>query len=481
MNIVHSIRFAWLATQLSYGMGLAPEQIAVLQQRRLRKLLRHVVARSPFYQAKYRGLDLDHLALTELPPSNKKEFMANFDQAVTDPRLRRADLERFLDDPANVGRYYLDQFIVSHTSGSQGQPMLLVQDRRPQELLYGIQMTRGHSRGTTVVEAVRRFFDPARLAVVTLKRGFYPSAVVFEYMPAVAKPYLRVLRLSQTDPDVVDQLHAFRPTILTGYAGVLEMLARKAQAGELRLAPTLRQIVNNSEKLTEQARARIEAAFGLHVLDNYAIGECPFLSTGCLTDEGAHVNADWVIFEVVDAAYQPVPPGAQGQKILITNLANTVQPIIRYEITDMVRMATAPCRCGSQLPRIARIEGRTTDAFWVRDGAAHRQLPATLFKHAFDHLREVREWQAVQVERNRIRIKLELLPGAAFQEGHIRWAVQYQLDLHGLGELVAVDLETVPALAADPATGKFRRTVSLVGAPEGVSEPAPGQLASISS
>ena len=82
-------------------------------------------------------------------------------------------------------------------------------------------------------------------------------------------------------------------------------------------------MVNNSEALTDRAKARIEAAFGLHVMNNYATGECPFLSNGCPTDDGAHVNADWAILEVVDDDYRPVPAGTPGPKVLITNLANT--------------------------------------------------------------------------------------------------------------------------------------------------------------
>ena len=133
-------------------------------------------------------------------------------------------------------------------------------------------------------------------------------------MPAAARRYLDLLWLSQTDPDVVERLNAFRPKVLTGYAGVLEILALEAEAGRLRLAPELRQVVNNSEALTDRAKARIESAFGLHVMNNYATGECPFLSNGCHTDDGAHVNADWAILEVVDDEYRPVPDGTPGQQ-----------------------------------------------------------------------------------------------------------------------------------------------------------------------
>ena len=47
-----------------------------------------------------------------------------------------------------------------------------------------------------------------------------------------------------------------------------------------------------------------------------------------------HVNADWYLVEPVDRRGTPVPPGRPSHTTLITNLANTVLPIIRYDIGD---------------------------------------------------------------------------------------------------------------------------------------------------
>ncbi len=63
------------------------------------------------------------------------------------------------------------------------------------------------------------------------------------------------------------------------------------------------------------------------------------------------------------ASIRPAPP------LMVTNLANTVQPLVRYELGDRVVMATEPGRCGNRLPRIARIEGRSADLFQVGEEA----------------------------------------------------------------------------------------------------------------
>lgn len=447
---------------LKRGRQLAPERLAQIQHRRLKSLVRRTIQRSAFYREKYQGINLDRFSLRDLPPTNKSDLMANFDRVVTDPSVTRAGLERFMDVPENAGRLFLDRYVVSHTSGSQGQPMLIVQDQASLELAFRLQMTRGNNERVGIREGISRLIDPVRLAVVTLKRGFYPSATLFQHMPAAARRYVNVLWLSQTDPDLNRRLNDFRPQVLTGYAGVLEMLALESEAGRLRLKPELRQVVNNSEALTDRAKARIQSAFGLHVMNNYATGECVFLSNGCATHAGAHINADWAIFEVVDDDYRPVPAGTPGQKVLITNLANGVQPFIRYEVGDIVTMADTPCRCGSRLPRVARIEGRAADVFWVGEGTRYRRMINLVFAHAFEYLRDVREWQAIQWERHRVLVRLEPLPGTVLDLTRARQAIDRELTTYDFQD-VQVEFEVVPKLAADPETGKFRRIISLVG------------------
>jgi phenylacetate-coenzyme A ligase PaaK-like adenylate-forming protein len=456
MAFFQAIGFAVRSIQSKGLAGALPEHIVRIQTRRLRRLIGRAVERVPFYRERYRGIDAEHFELAELPPTNKAELMGEFDRTVSDPHIRRTALEDFIEEPDNLGRLFLGRYAVSHTSGSQGQRMLLVQEPWHVRLLFVLQASRGNaSSEPPFLQAADRLLFRERLAVINMRPGFYPSAAAFAYMPPGARAFIEAQRFDSGDPNLVGKLNAFRPNAITAYAHVLERLA--LQADRLELCPDLRQVVNNSEALSERARARIEQAFGTPLLDNYATGECPFLSNGCMAGPGMHVNADWAILEVVDAGYRPVPPGQPGKKVLVTNLANTVQPIIRYEIGDVLAMADQPCRCGSRMPRIAHVEGRTAEEFWVLDQGELRTVADTIFKNACDYLREVREWQAVQEERNRIRLRLELLPGMRFNEAATRRIVTGQLREFGLPEDVVVEVEAVPALTPDPATGKFRR------------------------
>jgi phenylacetate-CoA ligase len=304
---------------------------------------------------------------------------------------------------------------------------------------------------------------PVRVAIVTMRRGFYPSGSAIEFMPEIVGDFVRIKRLSSVQDDLIDQLNEFQPNVIVSYASVLEALAIQSEKLHLK---SLRQIANISEQLVPRAGRRIQEAFGVALPDHYATGECLLLTNGCPSHGGSHVNADWAIFEVVDENYQPVPPGQLGKKVLVTNLANTVQPFIRYEVGDQVMMATEQCTCGSRLPRIDHVEGRAAEVFWTFNGTKHQLVSGGLFNAAVDSLNDIREWQAIQTDRNNVTIRLELLPHATLTPAAVPVAFRKALADHELPDHVAVEIEVVPKLLPDKVTSKFRRMMSEVGPPE---------------
>jgi len=464
MNPLGVLRFGLWALRQRRVMQMTPDQVAAVQQSQLRRLLRRTVERSPFYRRKYQRLDVRRCRLADLPSVTKAEIVDHLDEVVTDRRLSPEALERFMADPANTQRRFLGKYVVCRTSGSQGAPLTVIHNALSLEVMYALHMTRGRVQQAGVVEGLRRLFKPSRVAGVALREPFNSSTASWDHTPLAARAFMNVLRLRPTDPDVIDQLNRFRPEVVIGYVSFLDRLA--LQKDQLHLAPELQQVVSASEVLAESARANFREAFGVPVLNYYSLAECVFLSNGCPTDLGAHVNADWAILEVVDQNNRPVPVGQPGHKVLVTNLANDVQPFIRYEVGDRVTMATTTCRCGCRLPRIASIDGRTADYFWIRAGDDYRQLLSFVFKTAFEGLPGLREWQVIQEERNRIHVRLEPLPGARPDQSRCLALLRHQLESQGLGDTLEIEVEVAPRLDVDPTTGKLRRIISHVGPPD---------------
>ena len=58
---------------------------------------------------------------------------------------------------------------------------------------------------------------------------------------------------------------------------------------------------------------------------------------------------------------------------LLTNLANHVQPLIRYDLGDRVTVHAAPCACGSALP-VIDVQGRSDHALRLGRSDRHAAL-----------------------------------------------------------------------------------------------------------
>jgi putative adenylate-forming enzyme len=469
MKMWDTLRFVGLIFRLSRSVKRKKRgQLLAMQEQRWRQMLRHAVARSPFYRRRFAGIDLRTCRPDDLPTVTKAELMANFDDVVTDRRIKLADAKQFLADRDNLGRLFLDRYVVCHTSGTQGQPAVIVQEPRDLAYAFALNLARGHALPKRASTLLGRLFKRTRMAVVTVQPDFNPSGVAFTYMPAGARRYVELLWLSLFDPleENVAKLNAFQPQYLTGYASVLETLAREQREGRLRLRGRgLTQINNMSEPLARSTRDELVETFGVHVTDNYSTGECMALSSGCPKGMGSHLNVDLAMLEVVDDENRPVPPGTPGSKVLLTNLYNRVQPFIRYEIGDVVTMSTKPCPCGSRLPLITAVNGRTADQFWVQAGGRYQQLSPYLFRAAIHNCLEMAEFQVVQTDRNRFVVKAVPMPGAVLSPERLRRPLREAFAAEGLDDVVDVDVQIVTEIEADRRSGKKRRMRSLVGPP----------------
>ena len=171
------------------------------------------------------------------------------------------------------------------------------------------------------------------------------------------------------------------------------LLAEEQLAGRLRLS--LRTLSTSSELRTPEAAARIEEAFGLRPFDLYATTE-GLWGGECERRAGPHLFEDDVIVENVADDGRAVPDGTPGARLLVTNLVNRVQPLIRLEVSDAVTLSATTCGCGRTLRRLERVEGRAEDVIWLAgaDGRPVAVVPMQFSVVARD--RDVVEFQVAQ-------------------------------------------------------------------------------------
>jgi phenylacetate-CoA ligase len=99
--------------------------------------------------------------------------------------------------------------------------------------------------------------------------------------------------------------------------------------------------------------------------------ECiSYLGSACAAARGCHIAEDHAIVEVVDVdTGEPLADGRRGS-LVVTSLGRD-NPMIRYDLEDVVRVESDPCACG-ETSRRGFFEGRVRDLVPV---AGRRILP----------------------------------------------------------------------------------------------------------
>jgi len=328
------------------------------QAKRLRALRKLVAARSPFYQRFHRGLE--DRPLQDLPILSKATMMENFDALVTDRQIRLAEAEQYLAAPPTA-RLFLDRYVVLSTSGTTGRRGVFLFDDA--EWISAIAAI---TRPIAWSGAARNLRNPPKSALIASATPWHYSARIGK---SLSTRLLPTLRLDAATPlaTLVQQLNEWQPTALAVYPSVLTQLADEQVAG--RLAIPLTNVATSAEVLTAETRRRVENAWGIRVFDTYGATEYAPIAAEC-TSGNKHLFEDRAIIEVVDEAGRVLPPGERGDRILLTLLERRTQPLIRYEISDMVREMPGTCGCGRPFRMIESIEGRVEDVLTFDSRAA---------------------------------------------------------------------------------------------------------------
>ena len=434
-----------------------PYEIEVQQRARLATLVEFARANSLYYKKLYEKLPATIDDTSLLPTVTKQDLMARFDDWVTDPAVTLDGVKAFLADDSLVGQLFLDKYAACFTSGTTGVRGSFLQDQN--SMMVGKALTL--ARGALSLAGLRKSRvagqGSRRLnASVIATGGHYATYSITERVrrqfPRQAK-HNRTFSVLTPLPDLVRELNEFQPSVLSGYPNAITVLAHEKEAGRLRIRPYL--VITFSETLDELARERITETFGCVVRSWYGAAEAESIAYDC--GQGwLHLNSDWVILEPVDEKHRPVPPGQESDTVLLTNLANRVQPIIRYDLGDRIVFKPERCLCGSPLPAI-RIAGRLHDipVFTSPEGEQHKMMPV-LLSTACIETPGVQRHQVVQTTPTRLTVRFEPRPGENKDEVWKALSMRLQGRLADQG-LSFVDLVLDPdPPRTDPRSGKFR-------------------------
>jgi phenylacetate-coenzyme A ligase PaaK-like adenylate-forming protein len=435
-----------LAAQIR-RLGWNADQLAAHQTRRLRVLLATAIERSPFHAGRLGHIDPATFTLADLsrlPTMTKAEMMDSFDAVVTDPRLTRPLVEDHLRRCGCEPALLLGDYVCLTTGGSSGLRGIFVQT-----IAEYADLASGMMRGDVV--RLRAAADapadaPARRVVAMVAAA---APVHGTGLYAVARSDARVqveqVPITLTLAEAVERLNAVQPTLLAGYPSRLAQLAGEQDAGRLRIAP--RAVTALSETLTDANRAAIATGFGVQPANIFGSTE-GLVGYGEPGESELTFATDLCLAELVDADGRRVPPGTSSAKLLITNLHNLTQPLIRYELND----SFTACRGGEPGGYLrATVDGRDDGAFNYGSTVIH---PLAL-RAVLTHFEAMTEYQVRQTARG---VDVAVVVRDDLDRAALAAALADELRRCGLND-PEVTIAVVPAIAPHAETGKIRRFI----------------------
>jgi phenylacetate-CoA ligase len=416
----------------------ARDDLLAYQQERVQALVAHAVTQSPYYRETL-GADAAERPLAELPTLSKATLMAEFDRVATDPRLRLADLRAHLAS-ADPSQSLLGAYRVATTTGTTGRRSIVAFTHDEAAVWRAVSarpmMRMGIGFGT-------------RFAAVGSPSPVHVTRQVL-VPPGVPTP-----PISSATPvaELVAALSAQQPEVLIGAVGVWRALADEQLAGRLRIAP--RAALFSSEALTTDVRRRVRDAWGIEPVSGYAATEAPMIAASSPEHPELEIAEDVVVIEIVDENDQAVPAGTPGAKVLLTNLINYAQPLIRYELTDSVVESPQSNPAGRPWRCLLSVDGRTADIlYFAGQGGRTVAVHPSVLSSAGAPFAEVGEYAFVS-DAQGLHAQVVLAPGAADDvPERLRQALVSAIASTGATPPV-VHVEPVAALPREPG-GKLR-------------------------
>lgn len=411
---------------------LSPQEIKDLQTRRLREFLQNIGRNVPYYRSLFAELKFNPATVSSpddlrvLPLLGKPEIRANMEQLKFEGAK---GLQRF------------------NTGGSSGEPLIFYLDS--ERVSHDVAAKRRATRWWNVDIGDREIVvwgspielgaqDRLRQARDLLFRTELLSA--FEMSETNLKSFLKTIAQK-------------RPKMIFGYPSSISLIAKFAADRNIVLDNLgIKVVFVTSETLYDYQREQIELTFGCPVANGYGGRDAGFIAHQC-PQGSMHITAEDILVETVNEDGLNVGAGHPGE-LVITHLATSAFPFVRYRTGDIGILSENACACGRGLPVLEEIQGRSTDFVVAQDGSV---LHGLALIYVLRDLPEVKSFKITQETRNSICV--QVVPGTGYsKETESRIDSEFK---KRLGMSVAVNFESVASIPAEK-SGKYRFVVSHV-------------------
>ena len=424
-----------LRRQMEQSQWWSAEQLQALQLSRLKQLLSHAQQHVPYYRQLFAQLGFGAAQVTSL------------DDLARLPFLNKADIRANTEALKSEQAQHLARF---NTGGSSGEPLIFFigKERVSHDVAAKWRATRWWDVDIGDREIVV-WGSPIELGAQDNVRAMRDKLFRTKLLPAFE------MSMQKLD-GFLEQIRQTRPKMLFGYPSALSHFARHAVTRGLRMDDLGIQVAFvTSERLYDEQRSQIAETFGCRVANGYGGRDAGFIAHQC-PQGSMHITAEDIIVEIVNPQGLAVAAGEAGE-IVVTHLATSEFPFIRYRTGDIGVLADTPCACGRGLPVLKEIQGRSTDFLIAQNGTVMHGLALI---YILRDLPQVRAFKIIQesLDLTRVLVVLEHELNSELSEKIVQG---FQARL---GTGVTIQVEQVAEIPAEK-SGKFRYVISKVTPP----------------
>jgi putative adenylate-forming enzyme len=394
-------------------------KIEEYQFSQLKALIEFAKEHSAFYKETLDDVKINTLSdIRQLPIINKNIMMANFDRLNTVHLTRDEVMSVAVEKELNKDYlgYYKDEFVIGLSSGTSGNKGLYITPKSLTERLPFVFLARS---------GIPLRYLPYKILFMlrVFSQGFNDIN-----SPLISLNYLSTM----TAPDeIIRQINTRKINILMAPPSLCRILIPVAHL----IKKPLKMIVTYAEVLEKEEKIRLGEVFGCRVIEIYQGSEGQFASACPMGN--LHINEDLIFVELLDENYNEVnTPHIAAAHMIATNLVNLAQPLIRYEMNDLI-VLDDPCVCGSHFRTIEKILGRNDDILYFKkkDGSIQHIFPDLFSRWIITSSENIREYKVIQHVDHSIKILLD--PIITREQAELVQHVRSRLQI----ELAAYDID----------------------------------------
>lgn len=293
----------------------SPEKLLALQHQKLRNILEHAYAESPYWCQSFKQVGI--------VPSQ----IESVDDLRKLPVLEKRTVREQLEDisPAR----FQNERITATTGGSTASPMKFYRDRNCQSFREALRMHYWKATGKGIFDRWANIWG----AMVDLGNHWsWKNQLRSQYLERVINIPSNLID-DESVKAYANDLTRFQPKMIHGYSQAVYLFAKLLQEHGLSFPKTVTSITTTAEPLYDYQKSFLEEFSGLPVFTAYGTREFGYIGGEYPGQDGLVINPLNTIIEIVDNEGQPVSDGQRGQ-ILVTDLINYATPLIRYQIGD---------------------------------------------------------------------------------------------------------------------------------------------------